>query len=134
MSGGVPTGSPAAAFAKTQLAPGGTKISPGGAAPPVNPSLVAGQDFENLYKGLDPNLQKTISSHPLVAGGKLSPAAALNILHYDKKPGEDYSDVILRSFVHKPAIAEAAAAGPSVRSSSMMATGVASPKARLQGM
>ncbi len=114
-------------MAKTEFAPTGTRVSPGQLTPAqrvANPSLAAGEDFEQMYKGLSPHLQQSIASHPLVAGGKLSPAAALNILHYDRKGGESIADTVMRTFVSKPAQSMPTNVAVPRSRGSMMATGV----------
>lgn len=85
-------------------------MSPGSAR---SPSLAVGEHFEGMYNSLDPSLKKMISEHPMVAGGHLSPAAALNIMHYDRKSGERLGDTVARTML-KPSGPAAAvgAAGP----------------------
>jgi len=97
-------------------------MSPGVApAPGKSHSLAVGESFQKMYEGLDSNMQKTISSLPLVSQGHLSPAAALNILHYDKKPGEQLGDVVSR--VALPSSIPSAPGGSSIRPRSMATVG-----------
>ena len=93
---------PGIATAKTEFSPSGTQISPTSARnTPVNPTLAGGQDLARSYKTLDSNTQQMISNHPLVRGGFLSPEAAMNIIHYDKQPGEQLSSAVGRTFAQE---------------------------------
>jgi hypothetical protein len=86
-------------------------MSPGTTPPSKSHSLIVGESFQKQYDSLDPHMQKMISSHPLVAGGHISPSAALNILHYDKKPGEQIGDVVARSFIQRPPMSRVSSPG-----------------------
>jgi hypothetical protein len=86
-------------------------LSPGVSPAEKGHSLVVGEHFQKQYDSLDPHMQQMISSHPLVAGGHISPSAALNILHYDKKPGEQIGDVVARSFIQRPPMSRVSSPG-----------------------